>query len=135
MDLITTEIGIQQRFTKIDKSSVPPFYLDGRDPEQKVLRLSGIGASFTSATKTFSPLTSCKLEGPFVPFSLATTESYTKDGEQEEGMEWPPARRRFVFVGKIAEFARECPSKGSGVYVEGRLKTKNGKTRKVTGCR
>ncbi len=69
----------------------------GRDPEQKFLQNGGSVCTF----------------------SLGTTESFTKDGEQKERTEW----HSVVFFGKLAEIAGEYLSKGSNVYVEGSLKT------------
>jgi single-strand DNA-binding protein len=69
----------------------------GRDPEQKFLQNGGSVCTF----------------------SLGTTESFTKDGEQKERTEW----HNVVFFGKLAEIAGEYLSKGSNVYVEGSLKT------------
>jgi single-strand DNA-binding protein len=69
----------------------------GRDPEQKFLQNGGSVCTF----------------------SLGTTESYTKDGEQKERTEW----HNVVFFGKLAEIAGEYLSKGSNVYLEGSLKT------------
>lgn len=69
----------------------------GRDPEQKFLQNGGSVCTF----------------------SLGTTESYTKDGEQKERTEW----HNVVFFGKLADIAGEYLSKGSNIYVEGSLKT------------
>jgi len=72
-------------------------------------------------------------EGSVCSFSLGTTESYTKDGEQEERTEEHPAVGGIVFFGKLAEIAGEYLSNGSSAYVpacrslgagrEGSLKT------------
>jgi single-strand DNA-binding protein len=50
---------------------------------------------------------------------LATTELYKKEGDQQERTEW----HNVVFFGKIAAVVKEYLSKGSKVYIEGRLKT------------
>lgn len=51
--------------------------------------------------------------------SVATTERWTKDGEQQERTEW----HRVVFFGKLGEIAGEYLKKGAQVYVEGKLQT------------
>ncbi len=54
-------------------------------------------------------------------FSLATSESYTtKDGNRETKTEW----HRIVAFGRLAEICGEYLNKGSMVYVEGRLQTR-----------
>ena len=53
--------------------------------------------------------------------SLATGESWKdKQGQQQERTEW----HRIVLYGKLAEIAGQYLSKGSKVYVEGRLQTR-----------
>jgi single-strand DNA-binding protein len=52
--------------------------------------------------------------------SLATTETWKKDGEKQEHTEW----HRVAFFGKTAEIAGEYLKKGSPVYVEGRIRTR-----------
>jgi single-strand DNA-binding protein len=66
--------------------------------------------------------------------SLATSESW-KDktsGEQKEKTEW----HRVVFFNKLAEIAGQYLTKGSKVYIEGKLTTrkyeKDGQTRYTT---
>ncbi len=51
--------------------------------------------------------------------SIATSESFTKDGSKQERVEW----HRVVFWDKQAELAQKYLSKGSRVYVEGKLQT------------
>jgi len=54
-------------------------------------------------------------------FSLATSEKYTnKDGEKEEKTEW----HRIVAWARLGEICGEYLSKGSQVYIEGRLQTR-----------
>lgn len=53
-------------------------------------------------------------------FNLATDESYTKDGQKVEKVEW----HRIVIFGKIAEVAGQYLRKGSKVYIEGKLQTR-----------
>lgn len=60
--------------------------------------------------------------GAVTNISLATTESW-KDkasGEKKEKTEW----HRVGFFGKLAEIAGEYLKKGSQVYVEGRIQTR-----------
>jgi len=53
-------------------------------------------------------------------FSLATSESYTKDGQKQEKTEW----HKIVAWGKLAELAGQYLKKGRQVYVEGKLQTR-----------
>ena len=57
--------------------------------------------------------------------SVATSESWTdkNTGERREVTEW----HRIVLYRRLAEIAGQYLRKGSQVYVEGRLKTRNGK--------
>lgn len=50
-------------------------------------------------------------------FTLATTESWTKDGEKQEKTEW----HRVVVWQKLAEVAAKFLKKGSKAYVEGKV--------------
>ena len=52
--------------------------------------------------------------------TVATSESWKKDGEKHEKTEW----HRVVFFGKIAEIAGQYLHKGSQCYIEGRLQTR-----------
>ena len=67
-------------------------------------------------------------------FSVATTDSWKdKNGQKQERTEW----HRISMFGKLAEIAGEYLKKGSSVYVEGRLQTrewtdKEGVARKTT---
>lgn len=53
-------------------------------------------------------------------FNLATTETWTKDGNKEEKTEW----HRIVAFGRLGEICGEYLSKGSKVYIEGRIQTR-----------
>ena len=53
-------------------------------------------------------------------FRLATTETWKKEGGKEELTEW----HRVVTFGRLAEICGEYLSKGSKVYVEGRIQTR-----------
>ena len=53
--------------------------------------------------------------------NLATNESWTdRNGERQERTEW----HRLVFWSKLAEIAGQYLKKGSKVYIEGRLQTR-----------
>lgn len=54
-------------------------------------------------------------------FSLATKESFKKDGNVNEETEW----HEITVWGKLAEIANEYLKKGKQVYVEGRIKTRS----------
>lgn len=71
---------------------------------------------------------------PTLSLTVATSESWKdkNSGEYKESTEW----HRVVFFDKLAEIASGLASKGSKVYVEGRLKTRsweqNGQKKYVT---
>ncbi len=55
-------------------------------------------------------------------FNIATDESWkSKDGQMQDRTEW----HRIVLWGRQAEIANEYLKKGSKVYIEGRLQTRN----------
>jgi len=55
-------------------------------------------------------------------FSIATTERWKgQDGENQEKTEW----HNIVLWGRTAELAKEYLSKGSPVYIEGRIQTRS----------
>ena len=59
--------------------------------------------------------------GAITNVSVATTDTWKdKNGEKQEKTEW----HRVAFFGKLAEIAGEYLKKGSQVYVEGRLQTR-----------
>jgi single-strand DNA-binding protein len=72
--------------------------------------------------------------GAIASFNVATTETWKKqDGSKEELTEW----HRIVAFGRLGEICGEYLSKGSRVYIEGRLQTrkwddKDGNTRYTT---
>lgn len=84
----------------------------GKDPE---VRYSQAGAAIAS-------------------FNVATTETWKKqDGSKEELTEW----HRIVAFGRLGEICGEYLSKGSKVFIEGRLQTrkwddKDGNTKYTT---
>ncbi|MBU0481409.1 MAG: single-stranded DNA-binding protein [Proteobacteria bacterium] len=53
-------------------------------------------------------------------FNLATTETWTKDGKKEEKTEW----HRIVAFQRLGEICGEYLSKGSRVYIEGKIQTR-----------
>lgn len=66
-------------------------------------------------------------------FSIATSESWTKDGEKHDKTEW----HKIVAWGKLAEICGKYLHKGKQVCIEGKLQTrkwedKEGVTRYVT---
>lgn len=54
-------------------------------------------------------------------FSLATSESWMKDGQKTEKTEW----HRIVMFNKLADVCGQYLAKGSQVYIEGKLQTRN----------
>ena len=52
-------------------------------------------------------------------FTVATSESWKKDGEKHERTEW----HNLVFFGKLAEIVGEYLKKGALIYVEGSIQT------------
>ena len=55
-----------------------------------------------------------------VNFSIATSETWMKDGEKQEKTEW----HNIVMWEKLAEVAAEYLKKGSLVYIEGPIQTR-----------
>lgn len=53
--------------------------------------------------------------------SIATSESWVKDGRREDKVEW----HRVVLWNKLAELASKYLKKGRKVYIEGRLQTRS----------
>lgn len=73
--------------------------------------------------------------GSLCQFSIATSESWIdkQTGERKEHTEW----HRIVFNNRLAEIAQQYLRKGSKVYIEGKLKTRqwtdqNGQERYTT---
>lgn len=58
---------------------------------------------------------------PVVNLSIATSETWKKDGERQEKTEW---HRVVIFNKFIAEVAEKYVRKGSKVYLEGSLQTR-----------
>jgi len=65
-------------------------------------------------------------------FSIATNEAWTKEGEKHEQTDW----HNIVLWGKTAEIAGQYLVKGSRVFIEGKLRTrqydKDGQTHYMT---
>ena len=58
---------------------------------------------------------------PFTTFTMATTDSWVKDGQREDRTEW----HRIVAFGKLAEICAKWLHKGKQIYLEGRLQTRS----------
>jgi len=59
---------------------------------------------------------------PVANFSIATNEYWTSStGDKQERTEW----HRIVAWGKLAEFCQEYVQKGSYLYIEGKIQTRN----------
>jgi len=56
---------------------------------------------------------------PVTNITVATSESWQKDGEKQERTEW----HRVVAFKRLAEIMSEYLKKGSKVYIEGALRT------------
>ena len=54
-------------------------------------------------------------------FSIATSETWTREGEKETRTEW----HRIVAFGKLGEICGEYLAKGKQVYIEGRIQTRD----------
>ena len=70
---------------------------------------------------------------PVVTLNIATTESWSKDGQKQEQTEW----HRVIVWNRQAENCAKYLSKGRSVFVEGKLQTrswddKNGQKRYTT---
>lgn len=61
-------------------------------------------------------------------FSIAVSESWTKDGEKHEKTEWV----KIVTWGKLAEICQNFLVKGKQVYIEGKLQTRSWESDGVT---
>lgn len=57
---------------------------------------------------------------PVASFSLATTESWAKDGAKQERTEW----HRIVVWGKLGELCTEHLAKGRQVYLQGKIQSR-----------
>lgn len=57
---------------------------------------------------------------PIASFTVATSEKWTKDGEKQEKTEW----HKVVTFKKLAEICGQYLNKGSLVYIEGKLQTR-----------
>lgn len=59
--------------------------------------------------------------GEVVSFSLATSDTWTRDGQKQERTEW---HNIVIFNDHIAKVAKQYLRKGSKVYLEGALQTR-----------
>ena len=57
----------------------------------------------------------------FTTFTMATSESWVKDGNREERTEW----HRIVAFGKLAEICAKWLHKGKQIYLEGKIQTRS----------
>lgn len=64
--------------------------------------------------------------GGVVSFSLATSESWKKDGERQERTEWHQIQ---IFNEKLGEVAERYLKKGSQVYLEGQIQSRKYKSK------
>ena len=78
----------------------------------KVILVGNLGADPESKDIKGTPLTTA---------SLATTETWNKDGETQERVEW----HRAVAWRKVGEILANFGKKGDKVYIEGSLQTKS----------
>ncbi len=58
---------------------------------------------------------------PFTTFTMATTDTWVKDGQREERTEW----HRVIAFGKLAEICAKWLHKGKLIYLEGRIQTRS----------
>ncbi|MCK5541011.1 MAG: single-stranded DNA-binding protein [Deltaproteobacteria bacterium] len=58
---------------------------------------------------------------PFTTFTMATSDSWVKDGQREERTEW----HRIIAFGKLAEVCAKWLHKGKQIYLEGRIQTRS----------
>ncbi len=58
---------------------------------------------------------------PFTTFTMATTDTWVKDGQREERTEW----HRIIAFGKLAEICAKWLHKGKQIYLEGRIQTRS----------
>lgn len=59
--------------------------------------------------------------GKVANFSLATSETWTKDGEKKISTEW----HNISVFGKLAEIVEKFVKKGDKLYLEGKIKTRS----------
>jgi single-strand DNA-binding protein len=58
---------------------------------------------------------------PFTTFTMATTDTWVRDGQREEKTEW----HRVIAFGKLAEICAKWLHKGKLIYLEGRIQTRS----------
>ena len=78
----------------------------------KVILLGHFGQDLTSRTTTNGT--------PVSNFSVATSKKYKDDAETKQTTQW----HRVVCYGKTAELTSQMLRKGSAVYIEGELRTR-----------
>ena len=57
----------------------------------------------------------------FTTFTMATSDSWVKDGQREERTEW----HRIIAFGKLADICAKWLHKGKQIYLEGRIQTRS----------
>jgi len=58
---------------------------------------------------------------PFTTFTMATSDSWVKDGQREDRTEW----HRIIAFGKLAEICAKWLHKGKQIYLEGKIQTRS----------
>lgn len=84
--------------------------------------MRGVNKAIIVGTVGKDPETKYTQDGKAIcSMSVATSENWKdKSGEKQEKTEW----HRVVFFGKVAEIASKYLKKGSKVYIEGKLTTR-----------
>ncbi len=57
----------------------------------------------------------------FTTFTMATSDSWVKDGQREDRTEW----HRVIAFGKLAEICAKWLHKGKQIYLEGKIQTRS----------
>ncbi len=85
--------------------------------------MKGINKAIIVGTLGKDPEVKQVASGTITTCSVATSESWTdkQSGQKQEKTEW----HRICFFGKLAEIAGEYLRKGSKVYIEGKIVTRN----------
>lgn len=84
----------------------------GKGSVNKVILVGNLGSDPEQKDANGTPLTT---------FSIATSETWSKDGENNERTEW----HRCVAWRKVAEIIGQHSKKGDKLYIEGKLQTRS----------
>ena len=84
----------------------------GKGSVNKVILVGNLGSDPEQRDSKGTPLTT---------FSIATSETWSKDGENNERTEW----HRCVAWRKVAEIIGQHSKKGDKLYIEGKLQTRS----------